>query len=132
MTKVKRRGTPHSAFTLDSLTITEVLAFIGPWSPPVTEDDRRRFPRWSDWSAYFRDYDLIRDELLASEYRRPGMVLFADEVRRVLAAARPGEVYQAHFHRALRHSHLYQRGDGHVHTDPMLEARLGPATEARA
>ena len=42
-----------------------------------------------------------------------------------MAGARPGEVYEAHFHAALRHSHLYQRDDQHVHTG--FEARLGPA-----
>jgi hypothetical protein len=43
-----------------------------------------------------------------------------------MAAARPGEVWGKHRHAALQHSHLYQRGDEHVHEG---EERLGPAVE---
>ena len=44
-----------------------------------------------------------------------------------MEGARPGEVYQAHFHKALRHAHLYQPGDGHIHGG--WEKCLGAAVE---
>ena len=130
MPRKLRNPKVRTALTLGCLTISEILAFTAAWSPPVTEDDRRLFPRWPDWEAYFRDYDLLRDELLASEFHQPAEPLFADEARRALASAQPGEVWEKHRHCALQHSHLYQRDDAHTHDG--WEKCLGPAVEVGA
>ena len=113
-----------AAKRLDSLGIMEILDFTSSWHPPIDERSRSR---WPTWEAYFRDYDLIRGELLASEYVQPGTVLFADRARELLRA-HPDHIWEAHRHAALQHAHLYKRGDGHVHED-CFEARLGPAVE---
>jgi hypothetical protein len=120
--KEKRR----TELSLDTFTAMELLAFTVAWSPPVDDTDRRRFPRWQTWEAYFRDYDTIRPLLIVSDYHKPGAVLFADTARAALAAAKKGEVWAKHTHKALLHSHLYTHGDAHVHDD---DARLGPAEE---
>jgi hypothetical protein len=111
--------------SLDTLTTMEILCFTTCWSPT----DLLQFPRWRTWPQYFADYDAVRDELLASAFHSrhlEGGLPFADRAREALAAAGPGETWGKHDHAALRHAHLYQRGDAHVHDD---EARLGAAVE---
>lgn len=116
-----------STKSLDSFSVMEVLCFTVAWSPPISDDDRRRFPRWESWSDFFKDYDSIRPLLVVSRFHKRGVPLFADTVREALAAAQLGEVWEKHRHSGLQHAHLYQRGDGHVHDG--FEARLGPAVE---
>ena len=128
MPRKLRKEKARTELSLESFKIMELLAFTTGWSPPISEHDRRRFPRWRTWQDYFADYDAIRFQLLVSEYHHRGQRLFADRAREEMAA-HPDHVFQKHTHSALLHSHLYQHGDGHVHEDGGILARLGKAIE---
>jgi hypothetical protein len=115
----------RTALTLADIGLHDILFFIGPWSPPLTAPEKAR-SRWQSWPEYFAEYDAVKEELAASTLLQPGQAPFAERVRQEMRD-RPGEVWQAHFHRALRHSHFCKPGGAHIHENL---ATLGAAVEA--
>lgn len=67
---------------LGDLSIEEMLDFQCGWHPPEFEVDPR-VCRWRTWEEFDHDYELVRDEFLASEWLRNylarGGVVFAEE-----------------------------------------------------
>jgi hypothetical protein len=79
---------------LDDMDVADVLSFLAGWQPPLTEFDAKR-DRWQTWSEFFGEYELLRVELLSSDWAAsvyPGEPIFAEEQFKLwTAAGRPAE-----------------------------------------
>jgi len=66
---IRRRVLGHRTVRLLDLDFCDVLAFVSGWHPPVGEFQRSR-ARWQTWPEYFAEYELLRDQVLATSFAR--------------------------------------------------------------
>jgi hypothetical protein len=91
MMPTKRKRLPRGrkgAVSMDSLTIPQLLCFMGGWQPPTNDFDRR-YGGWDTWKEFMADWVAVREECLASEpFQRSGPN-FAEQVYKTFGAKGP-------------------------------------------
>jgi hypothetical protein len=86
---IRKRTLPQRRTRLADLDFCDVFAFVSGWHPGTTDFERSR-SRWQMWPEYFAEYELLRDQVLASSWCREGKPPFAEtELPRWVAAGRP-------------------------------------------
>ena len=78
---MRRRDDAIARRSLREFDVSDTLCFLSSWWPPMLPFDRER-SRWLDWQSYLRDYESIRDQLLARwDPLSTGKPIFAESVR---------------------------------------------------